>query len=60
MASFDGSSPADVRAAKWEAALARDLGLAPNTVRHHIRSIYSKLGVNGKAGIAQLLHHPPG
>lgn len=40
--------------------IARDLGLAPNTVRHHIRSIYSKLGVNGKAGIAQLLHHPPG
>ncbi|MED5608272.1 LuxR C-terminal-related transcriptional regulator [Pseudomonas sp. JH-2] len=40
--------------------IARELGLAPNTVRHHIRSIYSKLGVNGKAGIAQLLHHPPG
>jgi len=40
--------------------IARELGLAPNTVRHHIRSIYEKLGVSGKAGIAQLLHHPPG
>ncbi|WP_437882233.1 response regulator transcription factor [Pseudomonas sp. LRF_L74] len=40
--------------------IARDLGLAPNTVRHHIRSIYDKLGVNGKAGIAHLLHRPPG
>lgn len=39
--------------------IARDLGLAPNTVRHHIRSIYDKLGVNCKAGITQLLHHPP-
>ncbi|MDF0731380.1 helix-turn-helix transcriptional regulator [Pseudomonas entomophila] len=38
--------------------IARDLGLAPNTVRHHIRSIYGKLGVNGKAGIAHLLHPP--
>lgn len=38
--------------------IARDLGLAPNTVRHHIRSIYDKLGVSGKAGIAHLLHHP--
>ena len=39
--------------------IARELGLAPNTVRHHIRSIYEKLGVSGKAGIAQLLNHPP-
>ncbi|RMS55109.1 hypothetical protein ALP65_01284 [Pseudomonas aeruginosa] len=40
---------------------ARDLGLAPNTVRHHIRTIYSKLGVNDKASIAHLLHQfPPG
>ncbi|MDH1629652.1 helix-turn-helix transcriptional regulator [Pseudomonas mosselii] len=39
--------------------IARELGVAPNTVRHHIRSIYSKLGVNSKAGITQLLHHPP-
>lgn len=36
--------------------IARDLGVAPNTVRHHIRTIYSKLGVNDKAHIAQLLH----
>jgi DNA-binding CsgD family transcriptional regulator len=39
--------------------IARDLGLAPNTVRHHIRGIYSKLGINDKTGIAQLLQHPP-
>lgn len=36
--------------------IAQDLGVAPNTVRHHIRSIYSKLGINDKASIAQLLH----
>ena len=40
--------------------IARELGVAPNTVRHHIRSIYDKLGVNGKAGISQLLHRAPG
>lgn len=40
--------------------IARELGMSPNTVRHHIRSIYDKLGVSGKAGIAHLLHHPPG
>ncbi|MDR2308602.1 MAG: LuxR C-terminal-related transcriptional regulator [Paucimonas sp.] len=39
--------------------IARALGVAPNTVRHHIRSIYAKLGVNNKAGITQLLHQPP-
>ncbi|WP_077527061.1 helix-turn-helix transcriptional regulator [Metapseudomonas resinovorans] len=39
--------------------IARDLGLAPNTVRHHIRTIYSKLGVKDKASIAHLLHSPP-
>ncbi|MGE8309177.1 MAG: LuxR C-terminal-related transcriptional regulator, partial [Pseudomonas protegens] len=37
-----------------------DLGMSPNTVRHHIRAIYSKLGVKDKARIAQLLHAPPG
>ncbi|MCO7573453.1 LuxR C-terminal-related transcriptional regulator [Pseudomonas chlororaphis] len=39
--------------------VARDLGMSPNTVRHHIRAIYSKLGVKDKARIAQLLHAPP-
>ncbi|MDG9882356.1 helix-turn-helix transcriptional regulator [Pseudomonas sp. GD04058] len=39
--------------------IARDLGMAPNTVRHHIRAIYHKLGVNDKTRIAQLLHTPP-
>lgn len=38
--------------------IARDLGLAPNTVRHHIRAIYSKLGIRDKASIAHLLHPP--
>lgn len=38
--------------------IARDLGVAPNTVRHHIRTIYSKLGVKDKASIAHLLHAP--
>lgn len=39
--------------------VARYLGMSPNTVRHHIRAIYSKLGVKDKARIAQLLHAPP-
>jgi len=39
--------------------IARDLGLSPNTVRHHIRAIYHKLGVNDKTRIAHLLHAPP-
>lgn len=40
--------------------VARELGVAPNTVRHHIRSIYSKLGVKDKARIAQLLRSDSG
>lgn len=40
--------------------VARELGLAPNTVRHHIRSIYSKLGVKDKTRIAQLLRSASG
>jgi len=40
--------------------IARDLGMSPNTVRHHIRAIYHKLGVNDKTRIAHLLHTPPG
>jgi DNA-binding CsgD family transcriptional regulator len=39
--------------------VARDLGLSPNTVRHHIRAIYSKLGVKDKVRIAHLLNTPP-
>jgi DNA-binding CsgD family transcriptional regulator len=39
--------------------IARDLGMSPNTVRHHIRAIYSKLGVKDKARIAHLLHTAP-
>ena len=39
--------------------IARELGMSPNTVRHHIRAIYHKLGVNDKTRIAHLLHSPP-
>lgn len=39
--------------------IARLLGVSPHTVRHHLRTIYSKLGVHGKAGIAHLLHQLP-
>lgn len=39
--------------------VARDLGLSPHTVRHHLRTIYSKLGVRDKARIAHLVHAPP-
>ncbi|WP_447776221.1 helix-turn-helix transcriptional regulator [Pseudomonas chlororaphis] len=39
--------------------IARELGLSPNTVRHHIRAIYNKLGVKDKTRIAHLLHAPP-
>ena len=39
--------------------VARQLGLAPNTVRHHIRTLYSKLGIKDKARIAQLLRAAP-
>ncbi|MBZ9557492.1 MULTISPECIES: helix-turn-helix transcriptional regulator [Modicisalibacter] len=40
--------------------IARDLDIAPSTVRHHIRSIYQKLGVHDKAAVAGLLHQSPG
>ena len=39
--------------------IARDLGMSPNTVRHHIRAIYNKLGIKDKARIAHLLHTAP-
>ncbi|EEG08588.1 helix-turn-helix transcriptional regulator [Pseudogulbenkiania ferrooxidans] len=39
--------------------IARLLDMSPHTVRHHIRSIYAKLGISGKAGIAHLLHQLP-
>ena len=34
---------------------ARDLGLSPTTVRSHLRTIYSKLGVTSKLELAQFL-----
>ncbi len=36
--------------------VARNIGMSPCTVRHHLRKIYNKLGVTRKAQIAQLLH----
>ncbi|WP_455886181.1 LuxR C-terminal-related transcriptional regulator [Pseudomonas rustica] len=36
--------------------IAQELKVAPSTVRHHIRSIYTKLGVSDKARFAQLMH----
>lgn len=35
--------------------LARDLGIAPATARHHLREIYRKLEVSDKAALAQKL-----
>ncbi|WP_158897108.1 MULTISPECIES: helix-turn-helix transcriptional regulator [unclassified Pseudomonas] len=39
--------------------VARNLGMAPATVRHHLRRIYEKLGVNRKAQIAQRVAAAP-
>lgn len=38
--------------------VARDLHMAPATVRHHLRSIYVKLGVDNKAGVAHAFLAP--
>jgi len=35
--------------------VARELNLAPTTVRHHLRSAYVKLGINDKGALAQAL-----
>jgi len=35
--------------------VARELGLAPATVRHHLRETYAKLGIRDKAALAQLM-----
>lgn len=37
--------------------IARNLGIAPTTARHHLREIYRKLGVSDKAALAQRLMH---
>jgi DNA-binding CsgD family transcriptional regulator len=39
--------------------IAREIGVSPNTVRHYLRSIYRKLGINNKADIGRLLHDIP-
>lgn len=36
-------------------AMARELGLAPSTVRHYLRNAYTKLGVTDKAALARRL-----
>jgi len=36
-------------------AVARDLGMAPATVRHHLRKVYAKLGIQDKGAIAWVL-----
>jgi DNA-binding CsgD family transcriptional regulator len=41
--------------------IAREIAIAPSTVRHHIRSIYQKLDLHDKASVATLLNRsPPG
>ncbi len=35
--------------------IARQMGVAPCTVRHHLRNIYQKLGINRKGHIAQFI-----
>lgn len=41
--------------------IARELAIAPSTVRHHLRRIYQKLGVHDKASVATLVNRsPPG
>jgi DNA-binding CsgD family transcriptional regulator len=35
--------------------VARDLDIAPTTVRHHLRAIYTKLGISDKGQIAQIV-----
>ncbi|WP_425640741.1 helix-turn-helix transcriptional regulator [Marinomonas gallaica] len=39
--------------------IARQLGVSPNTVRYHLRSIYSKLGTNTKSDLSRLLTDIP-
>ena len=41
-------------------AVARDLGLAPATVRHYLRNVYGKLHVTDKAALATLLSRAAG
>jgi DNA-binding NarL/FixJ family response regulator len=35
--------------------VAREMNLAPTTVRHHLRSAYAKLGISDKGALAQAL-----
>lgn len=39
--------------------IARDLGVSPNTVRYHLRSIYLKLGTSNKADLSRFIQDVP-
>ncbi|RDL45663.1 helix-turn-helix transcriptional regulator [Marinomonas piezotolerans] len=39
--------------------IARELGVSPNTIRYHLRSIYLKLGTSNKADLIRLLADIP-
>ena len=50
---------ADVYAAgKSYKEIARELGLSPTTIRTHLRTVYSKLGVTSKIELSQFLSDP--
>ena len=38
--------------------VARQLGIAPSTVRNQIRSVYQKTGISSRAELATLIHAP--
>lgn len=39
--------------------IARELGVSPNTVRYHLRSIYLKLGTSNKSDLSRLITNLP-
>lgn len=59
-APLDGLTPKELQVSRLFAqgmtykAIAKQLGMSPATVRHHLRSIYTKLSINNKTQIARL------